>query len=59
MTRYSIEPRTKKYVKIYGFLSFARNLYNKYRKQLHSLKTVSKKVVHTTGEFIGKKPVTQ
>ena len=30
MRRYSIEPRTRKYVKRYGFLSFAR----KYRKQL-------------------------
>ena len=28
--RYSIEPRTRKYVKGYGFLSFAR----KYQKQL-------------------------
>ena len=42
--RYSIEPRTKKYVKEYGFLSFAR----KYKKQLmdtglDSLKTASKK----------------
>ena len=45
MTRYSIEPRTIKCVKVYGFLSFAR----KYRKQLmdtrlDALKT-SKKVV--------------
>ena len=24
MTRYSIEPRTRKYVKRYGFLSFAK-----------------------------------
>ena len=44
MTRYSIEPRTRKYVKEYGFLSFAR----KYKKQvldtgLDSLKTASKK----------------
>ena len=30
MAWYSIEPRTKKYVKGYGFLSFAR----KYKKQL-------------------------
>ena len=42
--RYSTEPRTRKYVKEYGFLSFAR----KYRKQLldtgiDSLKTSSKK----------------
>ena len=30
MTRYSIESRARKYVKGYGFLSFARNLSNKY-----------------------------
>ena len=34
MMQYSIEQRTKKYVKIYGFLSFARNIPNKYRKEL-------------------------
>ena len=47
MMRYSLEPRTRKHVKGYGFLSFAR----KYKKQLldtelDALKTVSKKVVH-------------
>ena len=51
-----MEPRTRKYVKGYGFLSFAR----KYKKQLLGteldyLKTTSKKVVHKTGEFLGKK----
>ena len=56
MRRYSMEPRTRKYVKGYGFLSFAR----KYKKQLLGteldyLKTASKKVVHKTGEFLGKK----
>ena len=56
LRRYSTEPRTRKYVKEYGFLSFAR----KYKKQLldtgaDSLKTASKKVVHKTGEFLGKK----
>ena len=34
MMRCSIEPRTRKYVKGYGVLSFARNFSNKYRKQL-------------------------
>ena len=29
MTRYSIEPRTEKYLKGYGFLSFAKKLPNK------------------------------
>ena len=32
--RYSIEPRERRYVKGYGFLSFARNLGNKYGKKL-------------------------
>ena len=50
--RYFVEPRTIKYVKGYVFLSFARNLSNKYRKQLldtatetgiDALKTDSKK----------------
>ena len=54
MTQHSIEPRTRKYVKGYGFLSFAI----KYKKQLldtglDSLKTASKKVVHKTVEFLG------
>ena len=56
MRRYSIEPKTRKYVKGYGFLSFA----GKYKKQLldtgpDSLKTPSKKVVHKANEFIGNK----
>ena len=34
MKCYSTEPRTRKYVIGYKFLSFARNLSNKYRKQL-------------------------
>ena len=56
----SIEPRTRKYLKGYGFLSFARNFSNKHRKQLldtglDSLKTSSKKVVHKTSEFLGDK----
>ena len=56
MTQYSLEPRKRKYVKGYVFLSFAR----KYEKQLwdtrpDSLKTASKKVVHKTSEFLGNK----
>ena len=56
--QYSIEQRTKKYVKIYGFLSFARNIPNKYRKQLLNtaldfLKNASKKVFCRAGEFMG------
>ena len=65
---YSIEPRTRKYVKEYGFLSFSRNLTYKYEEKvlntdtkigLDASKTTSKKVVHiaaeTTGKFIAKK----
>ena len=33
MTHYSIEPTTRKYVKKYRFLSFRRNLSNKYIKK--------------------------
>ena len=32
--RYSIEPRERRFVKGYGFLSFARNVGNKYGKKL-------------------------
>ena len=56
MTRYSIVPRTRKYVRGYGFLSFARNLSNKYNNQLlDSLRTASKKLVHKADEFLGSK----
>ena len=70
MTRYYLEPRTRKYVKGYTFLSVVRNLCNKYGKQLldtaaktglDALKTASQKVVHkaaeATGDFIGNKIV--
>ena len=51
MDHYSIEPRTRKYVKGYGFLSFARNLSKKCRKQLlhtglDAQKNASKNVAH-------------
>ena len=32
--RYSIEPRCRKYIKGYGFLSFARKFGDKYGKKL-------------------------
>ena len=56
MRQYSIEPRTRKYVKRYGLLSFAK----KYKKQLldtglDSLKAASKNVVHKAGEYLGNK----
>ena len=68
MAHHSIEPRTRKYIKGYGFLLFTKNLSNKYGKQildnaigtaLDNLKTAFKKAVHkevaAIGEFIGNK----
>ena len=61
MTRYFIEPRTRKYVKGYGLFSFARNLSNKHGEELlvTALKTASQKVTHkpaeASGEFITNK----
>ena len=68
MTRYSIKPKTRKYVQGYGFLSFTRNLSNKCVKtlldtatktRLVDAKTDFKKVAHktaeATGELIGNK----
>ena len=63
MTRYSMESRTWKCVKWYGFLSIVRK-YVKYLlgTGLDALKAASKKVVHNihksaeaTGEVIGNK----
>ena len=56
MLRYSIEPRARKYVKGYEFLSFTR----KFHKQLlntglNAVKTASKKEVYKAGEFIESK----
>ena len=57
--RYSTEPRFRKYVKGYGFLSFARKFGDKYGKKLmdtatktgiDAAKTASKKVVQKTAE---------
>ena len=66
MTHFSIEPRTRKHVKGYKFLLFARNLSNNHGKQymdtttetgLDARKTASKnffhKAVEARGEFIG------
>ena len=58
--RYSIGPTMRKYVKGNGFLSFSRNLSNKYGKRLLDIEiNASKKVIHkvaqATGEFIGNK----
>ena len=60
--RYSTEPRFRKYVKGYGFLSFAKNFGNKYGKKLmdtatktgmDAAKTTSKRVVQKTAEATG------
>ena len=61
MTRYSIEPRTRKYFKRCGFLLFGRKSSNMYGKKvlkaatktgLDGLKTATKIVAHKGGEFI-------
>ena len=66
--RYSPEPKFRKYVQGYGFLSFARKFRDKYDKKLmdaatktgiDAAKTASKRVVQktaeTTGDLIGNK----
>ena len=60
--RYSTEPKFKKYVERYGFLSFARKFGNKYGRKLmdtvtktgiDAAKTASKKVVQKAAEATG------
>ena len=66
--RYSIEPRKRRYLKGYGFMSFARNLSDKYSKSLMDkgidlsktfAKTAGKKILKetekATGDLIGNK----
>ena len=57
--RYSTEPKYRKYVKGYGFLSFARKFDDKYGKKLmdtatkteiDATKTTSKRVVQKTAQ---------
>ena len=59
---YSIEPRERRYVKGYGFLSFAKNLNNKYGKKLadsakncatDSFKIASNRAIQKTAEVTG------
>ena len=59
---YSTEPRERRYVKGYGFLSFARNLNNKYGQKLvdsakksatDAFKIASKRVIQKTAEATG------
>ena len=60
--KYSTDPRFRKHVKIYRFLSFARKVGDKYGKKLldtatktgiDAVKTASKKVVQKTAEATG------
>ena len=62
--RYSIEPRERRYVKGYSFLSFARNFNDKYGKSLRNAsktfaktagKEILKETAKTTGDLIGTK----
>ena len=66
--RYSIEPRERRFVKGYGFMSFARNFSGKYGKSLMDkgidvskkfAKTAGKKILKetakATGDLIGNK----
>ena len=66
--RYSTKPKYRKYIKGYGFLSFARKFGDKYGKKLmdtatktriNAAKTASKKVVQKNagarGDLIGNK----
>ena len=61
---YSIEPRERRYVKGYGFMSFARNFSDKYSKSLMDgskafAKTTDKQILKetakATGDLIGNK----
>ena len=66
--RYSIEPRERRFVKGYGFMSFARNFSDEYSKSLMDqgidlsktfAKTAGKKILKetakATGDLIGNK----
>ena len=61
---YSIEPRERRFVKGYGFMSFAKNFNDKYSKSLMDAsktfaKTAGKKILKetakATGDLIGNK----
>ena len=56
--RYSIEPRERRFVKGYGFMSFARNCSDKYSKSFVDLgktfaKTAGKKILKETAKATG------
>ena len=57
--RYSIEPRDRIYVKGYGFMTFAKNLSNKYSQKIidtakksatDAIKTASQRAIQKTAE---------
>ena len=61
---YSIEPRERRYVKGYGFMSFARNFNDKCGKSLRNAsktfpktagKEILKETAKATGDLIGNK----
>ena len=52
---YSIEPRETRFVKGYGFMSFARNFNDKYGKSLTACKEILKEIAKATGDLIGSK----
>ena len=60
--RYSIEPRERRFIKGYGFMSFARNFSDKYKKSLMDkgidvgkkfTKTAGKKILKETAKATG------
>ena len=60
--RYSLEPRDRKYVIEYGFMSFDRSMSNKYGKKLvdtakksatYAIKTASKRAIQKAAEATG------
>ena len=56
--RYSIEPRERRFVKGYGFMSFARNFNDKYAKSLRNAsktfaKIVVKEILRETAKATG------
>ena len=58
--RYSIESRERRYVKGYGFLSFARNLNNKYGQKLaDSAKKSATDALKIAGKELFKKQLKQ
>ena len=52
--RYSIEPRERRFVKGYDFMSFAKNFNDKFSKSLMDVtKTAGKKILKETAKATG------